>query len=378
MKNFFGGFPGGRFIGKEELESVSGVLQSRTPYRFYGLSDPTQVSALENTCCEVFQRKYSLAVTSGTAALQAALFAVGVSEGDEVIVPAYGWGSDLMAILDRGAVPVIAPLDDTWGLDTGALEGCISDRTRAILAIHMRGSPCQLSRVCEIAQTRGIRVIEDGAQCMGGLVGGRPVGSTGDVSILSFQYHKLVTAGEGGVVLTDNSDFYERAYRFHDLGMFRRSGDPDPEGLESLMTFGLNLRMGEMHAAVLLAQFKKIPHILARLKQVYGLGLDAVDSVCKKFSLCERRLIDRTERNHAFLCFTAENRQSANQATQALVEQDVPVQQCGRIDAHHFRAWEAFLKRDRRPYRLIATDQDSDLLERSLFVEINAECVDFG
>ena len=114
------------------------------------------------------------------------------------------------------------------------------------------------------------------------------------------------------------------------------------------------------------------------MKQVYRLGLKAIAPICKQFSLSERRLIDHTERNHAFLCLMAENEQSASQAAQALVEQDVPVQQCGRIDAHHFRAWEAFLKRDCRSYRVMATDQDSDLLERSLFVKINAECVESG
>ena len=167
-KNLFGGFPGGRFIGSEELAAVAAVLRSRTPYRFYGLSEPKQVASLEDTCCEQFERKHALAVTSGTAALQAALFAVGVSEGDEVILPAYAWGSDLMAVVDRGGVPVIAPLDDTLGLDPEALEECMSERTRAILALHMRGAPCALTRIIELARARGIRVIEDGAQCLGG------------------------------------------------------------------------------------------------------------------------------------------------------------------------------------------------------------------
>ncbi len=371
-KDLYGGFPGARFIGKEELEGIKDVITARSPYRFYGLNLQRRAEALESLCCDLFNRKYALALSSGTAALHTALFALGVSEGDEIVLPAYAWSADLMSILALGAVPVIAPIDETLGLDVSALEECLSEKTKAIIAVHMRGCPCDLKGILEIAQVHGIRVIEDGAQCIGGKINGLPVGALGDISVLSFQYHKLVTSGEGGVLLTNDSKSYERAYRFHDLGMFRRAEEPDPEGLDSIESFGLNYRISELQAAFLIPQLKKMPDVLQGLKNSYQMAFDELTDMCREFQLEERKILENTVHNHAFLCLVAKTREHAESAFNKLQKLNIPVQRCSRQDGHHFKVWADYMRRENRPFKLVGSEICTELLKRYLFIEINS------
>ncbi|MDH4027994.1 MAG: aminotransferase class V-fold PLP-dependent enzyme [Nitrospirota bacterium] len=371
-KDLYGGFPGARFIGAEELESTKEVIAARSPYRFYGLNLLKQAEILESLCCDIFKRKHTLAVTSGTAALHCALFALGISEGDEVILPAYAWGADLMTILALGAVPVIAPLDDTLGIDVSALDECISERTKAIIAVHMRGCPCDIQGILDIARPKGIKVIEDGAQCVGGKVNDLPIGSIGDISVLSFQYHKLVTSGEGGAVMMNDKTLYEKAHRFHDLGMFRHAGEADPAGPDSMASFGLNYRISELQSAFLIPQLKKMPGILLGLKSSYRIALEELSGICDEYHLHERNIPDNTKRNHAFLCLTAETGEDAGSAFNKLRELGIPVHACSRMDGHHFEIWKGFMEKENRPFRVVQGEKSSGVLDRSLFIEINS------
>ncbi len=371
-KDLFGGFPGGRFIGQEELDEVAKVIKSRSPYRFYGLDLKKRVEALEKDCCKIFGRRYALAVSSGTAALHTALFSLGVSPSDEVIVPAYGWSADIMAILALNATPVIAPIDETLGLDASLLENCITKKTKAIIAIHMRGHPCDIKKIWGIGKKHGIGVIEDGAQCIGGKIDGAPVGATGDISILSFQYNKLVTCGEGGVLLTNDKDIYQRAYRFHDLGMFRQPGEADPEGPDAIGSFGLNYRLSELQAAFLISQLKKIPGILKSLKISYKMAEDNLLSICKELSLGVRKTPLNCIPNHAFLCLCAHTEKAADKAQEALRRLKVPIERSSRLDGHNFRVWKEYMKREKRRFRVIGETISNRLLKRSFYIEINS------
>jgi len=371
-KTIFGGFPGARFIGKEELASVSRVIGARSPYRFYGLELKRETEKLEKMCRTIFKRRYALAVSSGTAALHTALFSAGISKGDEVIIPAYGWIANLMSVLALEAVPVIVAVDENLGMDIASLKKGITKKTKAIVAVHMRGYPCDLRSIVKIGRRHKISIIEDGAQCIGGAIGKFPIGSLGDISILSFQYNKLLTSGEGGIVLTNNRHFYKRAYRFHDLGMSRYAGRPDPEGLGAISSFGVNYRLNELQSSFLIPQLKKMPGILKGLKASHEEAEGSLLRVSERFGLNGRRPPQGSFPNNAFLCLNAGTKENRNRAYKALRRLKVPVQKCSRLDGHHFQVWAAYMKREKRPFRLIDGEKTKQVLERNLFVEVNA------
>lgn len=370
-KTLFGGFPGARFIGKEEQEEILSVLDAQSPYRFYGLNLLKKAEKLEALSRSLFQRSYALAVSSGTAALHTALFSLGVNKGDEVILPAYAWSADLMAILALGAIPVIASIDETLGLDSSSLASCISRKTKVIIAVHMRGYPCNLERIVNFCKAQRIFVLEDGAQCLDGKIDGKPVGSMGDVSILSFQYHKFATSGEGGMLLTNDPKLYERACRFHDLGMFRKAGDPDPEGSMAIQSLGLNYRISELQAAFLLAQLERMSVVRKSLTRTRERARKVLEPFCREFGLKERLLSPRAEPNGAFLCLTAPNKRKMDEAWNELREKDVTVGRCSQQDPHHFMVWKKFMDHSGLEYRCVATNRSVKFLERNLFFELN-------
>lgn len=371
-KKIFGGFPGGRFIGKEELKAVRDVVKSRSPYRFYGLNLKNKTEKLEKLCCKVFRRRFALAVSSGTAALHTALYSLGVTKGDEVIIPAYGWVANLMSVLGLGARPVIVPIDETLGIDTTFLEKSITKKTRAIVAVHMRGYPCDMDRIQKIGRKHNIPIIEDAAQCIGGRIGRLPAGACGDISILSFQYNKLITCGEGGVVLTNKKGLYQKTYRFHDLGMSRRAGGKDPEGLKSIGSFGLNYRISELQSTLLIEQIKKMPAILKALKRSHKKALAVLAPVRQKFRLAERRPAISNRPNNAFLCLTAETQKDAHRAYKALKRINKGFQMCSRLDNHNFKVWKDYMKRGKLSFRLTAGRETEKILDKSIFIEVNA------
>ena len=165
--------------------------------------------------------KYAIGVTSGTGALHTALSALGVGPGQEVIVPAYMWISVLAAVVNLDAIPVLADIDETFCLNPAAVEKCITPKTRGIIMVHMSGAPGNAKAIQKIARDHKIFLLEDCAQCNGGSIKGQKVGTFGDMGIFSFQMNKNMTAGEGGAVVTNNHQLYQRAFACHDLGYAR-------------------------------------------------------------------------------------------------------------------------------------------------------------
>ena len=141
---------------------------------------------------------------------------------DEVIVPAYSWWSDYTCVINAGALPVFADIDASFNLDPEDFERKITPRTKAVLAVHLIGGPCDMDPIMEIARKHNIKVLEDCAQCVGGAYKGKKLGSIGDIGIYSFQINKMISSGEGGAVVTNDPYLYERACRFHDMGDMRR------------------------------------------------------------------------------------------------------------------------------------------------------------
>jgi 8-amino-3,8-dideoxy-alpha-D-manno-octulosonate transaminase len=262
------GFYGPQYYDERERQEVLDVLQRRQPFRWYGpgRSPPAKVTAFEKELAARMRTRFALAVTSGTAALSTALAALQIGPGDEVILPAWTWHSCYSAVILAGALPVFAEIDESFNLDPADLESKITPQTRVIMAVHLQGNPCDMDPILAVARRHRLRVLEDCAQSMGASYKGRPVGSLGDVGIYSMQIYKTITAGEGGALVTNDPVLFERASRFHDLGMFR-SPHAQWTGQTRLQGFaGSQFRMNEFTGGVLLAQLRKLDRIVDALR----------------------------------------------------------------------------------------------------------------
>jgi dTDP-4-amino-4,6-dideoxygalactose transaminase len=259
-------FPGAHHFDEEEVQSVVDVLRSRSLFRYYGIDPQRQVEQLESELAEFLGVRHALAVSSGTGALHTAMAALRVGPGQEIVIPAYLWVAVASAVVNSGAVPVLADIDRSFCLDPEKLESYITDKTTGIVLVHMSGAPGKVEAIREIASRRRLFLLEDCAQCAGGSVKGRKVGTFGDIGIFSFQTNKNMTAGEGGCVVTNDPVLRKRAMACHDSGYARDEqgrlilNDPD------LWLWGRGYRMDELRAAVLRVQLKKLPRITGMMR----------------------------------------------------------------------------------------------------------------
>lgn len=262
------GYIGPQFFDENEKQALMEVMESGSPFRYWGPGKPTKVQRFEERFAEYMGTRMALGVTSGTAALDCAVAGLGIGPGDEVIVPAYTWWSDYTCVVHAGALPIFADIDQTLNIDPKDFERKITDRTKAVIAVHLLGGLCDMDPIMEIAHKRGVSVLEDCAQCVGGSYHGKKLGSIGDVGIYSFQINKMITSGEGGAVVASNPLIYERAARFHDMGTIRQLFlDRAGGGPSRVQTFaGENFRMSELTGAVLGAQLTKLDSMLAQLR----------------------------------------------------------------------------------------------------------------
>ncbi|MCP5520491.1 MAG: DegT/DnrJ/EryC1/StrS family aminotransferase [Verrucomicrobiales bacterium] len=260
------GFIGPQYFDEKERQALMEVMEQGSPFRYWGPGRPEKVQRFEEGFARCMGTRFALGVTSGTAALDCAVAALGVGPGDEVIVPAYTWWSDYTCVVHSGALPVFAEIDRTLNIDPRDFERKISPRTKAVIAVHLLGGPCDMDPLMEVARRRGVRVVEDCAQCVGGSHHGRKLGAIGDVGIYSFQINKMMTSGEGGALVTNDPVLYERAVRFHDMGTIRSLFLDRMGGPAQVPTFaGENFRMNELTGAVLGAQLTKLDTMVAQL-----------------------------------------------------------------------------------------------------------------
>jgi dTDP-4-amino-4,6-dideoxygalactose transaminase len=270
-------FPGGLEIGEEEKKQVLEVLDNKYLFRYYGPKEsPSKVRALEEQYAKFTGTRHALALNSCTSALISALVAAGVGPGDEVIVPSYTFFATCAAVVAARAIPIVAEVDGSLTMDPADFEKKISARTRAVIPVHMRGMPAKIDRIVEIARARKIVVIEDVAQANGGTYKGKPLGSFGDAGCFSLQFHKIITSGEGGVLVTNSDLLYTRAQAYHDVAACWRKDRFAPPEFEGEIFFGVNFRMSELTGAVALAQFGKLQRILGGMRRNKKLIKDGI------------------------------------------------------------------------------------------------------
>jgi dTDP-4-amino-4,6-dideoxygalactose transaminase len=243
-------FPDWPQYDDSERQALMEVLDSRVWWRTPG----TRTLEFEQEFANYHQAKHGIAITNGTAAIEVALAALGIGSGDEVIVPDFTFVATASAVLFTGALPVLVDITpDTYCIDPDLAAAAITEHTKAIIAVHMAGHPADLDRLGEIAQKHNLFLIEDSAHAHGSEWKGHKIGAIGDVGTFSFQQSKLMTAGEGGIILTNDDEIERLARSTHDCG--RMPG----EWFYNHFIYGSNYRLSEWHGAILSQQLKRLP-----------------------------------------------------------------------------------------------------------------------
>ena len=381
-------FPGGNRIGPEEEEAVLRVVRSKRLFRYYGTVDgPSEVEHFELALAELLSSRHALAVGSGTLALMTALAAAGVGHGNHVIVPAYTWVSTAAAALAIGAVPVIAEVDETLTLDVEDVERRITARTKAIVPVHMRGAPADMDGVRQVAERHGLVVVEDAAQAIGGSYRGRRLGTIGDLGCLSLQYNKIITCGEGGVVVTDDPLLHDRALMFHDVAASQRK----PMG-DTPVFFGVVGRMSEMQGAVAAVQLRRMDSIIADCRSNRARIVDGIGDVIRRRGFRLRACHDEDGDTGIALVLQGPDAGRAALVATALRSDGVPARilfEPDRCDLHVAYHWTPILeKRDwvgASPWTDIDGDvaygpecwtRTTDLLGRSVHIDVSPDLTD--
>jgi dTDP-4-amino-4,6-dideoxygalactose transaminase len=349
-------------------------------FRYYN-PRPSKVKVAEEAMAKYIGVKHALAVNSCTSAL--------IGMGDEVIVPAYTFFASAAVIGACNAIPVIADVDDTLTLDPKDVERRITPRTRAMIVVHMRGTPAQMDQLMAIAKRHSLHVIEDVAQAAGGSYKGKMLGSIGTLGCFSFDYYKILNSGEGGFVTTNDPWLYTRAQSWHDCAACWRPDRFAAERHEGELFCGENYRMSELQGAVALAQIRKADRMIkgyraakkaiaARLKLPAGVELQRMADAKGDASICLILFLPSVE--------------TTKRALEAMRAEGVPA---GGIydkkvkDWHIYVHWEHILDRkavgrDGLPWTGVQPDelpaysktmcpQSTDYLSRAIMIDVEWE-----
>ena len=259
--------PGSQWIGEEEIREVLEVLESGRLFRYGDLEDPDfkhKVYSLEQEFAARCAVRFALATSSGSGGLTIALKAVGIGPGDEVIVPAYTFIASYSSVIQAGGTPILAEIDESLTIDPEDIKRRMTKKTKAIMPVHMLGNSCAMDELMALAKEHGLRVVEDACQANGGSYKGRSLGTIAEVGVFSLNIFKTITAGDGGIVVTDDENIYRSAFGYHDQGH-----SPLRAGVEvgERSVLGMNCRMNELTGAVALAQLRKLDRIIAVLRE---------------------------------------------------------------------------------------------------------------
>ncbi|MCD4657104.1 MAG: DegT/DnrJ/EryC1/StrS family aminotransferase [Planctomycetes bacterium] len=310
-------YPGALVMDEKEKRALIEVIEHKSPFRYYGPNMLNKVSEFEKSLENYFQVNHALGLTSCTAALKTALVALGVGPGDEVIVPAYTFIACVSAVVAAKAIPVFVEVDETLNIDPKDLENKISAHTKVIMVVHLQGVSCDMDAILAIATEKNVTVLEDCAQSFGAEYRGRKVGTFGKISVFSLQMNKLITAGEGGFIITNNRETFLRAVRYHDHGNLRE--------FEGGMPFlGENYRMSELAGALGVVQLEKLDDILAKMKYAKQKILDGIKDIK---GITFRQITDGAEDIGTSVIFFVETEEIAVKFVDALNAENISTSQ---------------------------------------------------
>ena len=266
-------------IGKEEIEAVKRVIESKELFKVNNGTLQETMNA-EKDLQEKLNVKHALVMTSGHAALASAFVALGIGPGDQVIIPSYTYIATAIAVLESGAIPVIAEIDDSLTLDPADVEAKITKYTKAIVPVHIKGFPSNMEKICEIAEKHNIAVVEDACQADGASFKGRRLGTWGDAGAFSFNFYKIISMGEGGALVTNRRDVFENALIYHDSSAVAFFGN-QLDNFSAVPFCGSEYRTNEIATAILREQLKKLDGIIDDLRKNKKYLMDNLAPYCK-------------------------------------------------------------------------------------------------
>ena len=256
---------GRQWIDEEDIEVVVQVL--RSPW----ITTGPKIAEFEEAFAKLVGAKYAVAVSSGTAALHAAMYAIGIKPGDEVIVPAMTFAASATCVVFQGGTPVFVDVDpETLLIDPKQVEAKITSRTKAVIAVDYTGQPCDYDVLRSIADRHGLILVADACHALGARYKGRPVGTLADLNVFSFHPVKHITTGEGGMITTDNPDFAERMriFRNHGITTDYRQREKQGSWFYEMVDLGYNYRITDIQCALGLSQLKKLPNWVKRRQEI--------------------------------------------------------------------------------------------------------------
>jgi 8-amino-3,8-dideoxy-alpha-D-manno-octulosonate transaminase len=329
--------PGTELFGKEEKKEIMDVLETGILFR-YNHDDQRKghwkAKTFEKELADYHGVHFAHLTSSGTTADNLALAACGIGAGDEVIVPTFTFIAPVEAVLHAGAIPVFADIDETLCLSVETIEAAITPRTKAVLLVHMCGSMAQIDKIADLCKKRNLILIEDTAQALGASFNGKPLGTFGKIAIYSFDFFKIVSAAEGGAIITDDPAIYNTASQHSDHGHTHVGNN---RGAEPHNIIGTNYRISELHAAIGLAQFRKLPYILEH-QRANKHKLEKFLSDYKQVSF--RKTPDKKGDSATFLDFFLENEEMARKVTKAFDNNGVSYAYWYDNNYHYFKNWE--------------------------------------
>ena len=368
----------------EQLLQEDSQLRGPHLFRYYN-PRPSKVEAAEGALARLVGVEHCLAVNSCTSALVCAYRALGIGAGDEVIVPGYTFFATAATVVACNAIPFIVDVDDTLCLSPEAVERAITKRTKAIVAVHMRGAPAQMDALLDVADRNGLPLIEDVAQAGGGSFHGRRLGSLGDMGCFSFDYYKVHASGEGGFVTTDDAWLYTRAQSWHDAAACWRPNRYAAERKSGELFCGENYRMSELQGAVALAQIRKTETMLEGYRNAFRQVKEQIEPVP---GMMFRRVPDESGDTCIALIFFLKDADTTRRALAAMQEHGVPA---GGIydqkvrDWHIYTYWQHIMERkhvapDGLPWSAVPAGElpryDKDMCPRALDLLSRAVMID--
>lgn len=331
--------PGFELFSQEERKEVNDVLETGILMR-YGFDAARKgawkAKELEEAICSTFGCGHAQLVSSGTAALTTALSALGIGYGDEVILPSFTFVASFEALLSVGAVPVFVDVDDTLTLSPQAVRNALTPRTKCVMPVHMCGSMAQMDELLAICKERRLLLLEDACQSIGASYKGRKTGTIGDAGTFSFDFVKTITCAEGGVVMTNREDIYLSSDGFSDHGHDHKGSD---RGADLHPFIGYNYRISELHAAVGLAQIRKLGNFLAIQRRNHKALKDILSSVPE---ISFRRIPDEAGDSCTFLSWFLPSAEIAFQVVKELRAEGILPGNFYWFDNnwHYIRKWD--------------------------------------
>tara|TARA_Y100000590_G_scaffold470544_1_gene666188 strand:+ start:570 stop:1739 length:1170 start_codon:yes stop_codon:yes gene_type:complete len=364
--------PGFELIGEEEKQALIEVFDDGGIFFRHGFDDQRngryRVIEFEKLFAEYIQADFALAVTSGTAAIKIALKALGVKPGDEVITQPFTFIATIEAILDIGAIPIFADIDETLNLDPNKIEKKITDKTRVLLPVDMLGVPADYDSIIKIAKKYDLKVLGDSCEAMGADYNGSKLGNQADITCWSLDFGKTITTGEGGMINTNNPDLYKYCKEYHDHG---HENNPNLErGKDSRSIYGFNYRMTELQAAIGMAQLKKLDYIVDKNRENYKKLLNLIE---KHPNLKFREIPDKSNPLNDTLIFSLPTKKDAEQLTGLLKKNGISTKNIPSAMEWHFAGyWDhmcSALNMDKNDLHQ-TTKYSGDILKRSIAIGI--------